>query len=91
MYRTKVRVPEKKCQTKIGAILSAYDELIENNNRRIALLEKLAEEIYREWFVRLRFPDYQKTEVVKRVPSGWSFDKASEFFGLVKGKSYAGE
>ena len=55
-------------QQKIAAILSAYDELIENNKRRIALLEKLAEEIYREWFVRLRFPGHEKVKFVKGVP-----------------------
>ena len=54
-----------------AAILSAYDELIENNNRRIAILEKIAEEIYREWFVRLRFPGHEKVKVVKGVPEGW--------------------
>ena len=55
-------------QKKIAAILSAYDELIENNKRRMALLEKMAEEIYREWFVRLRFPGHEKVKLVKGVP-----------------------
>lgn len=58
-------------QSKIVAILSAYDELIENNRRRIALLEKLAEEIYREWFVRLRFPGREKLNFVKGIPENW--------------------
>jgi type I restriction enzyme S subunit len=58
-------------QRKIAAILSAYDELIETNQRRIALLEKLAEEIYREWFVRLRFPGHEKVEKIKGLPEGW--------------------
>jgi type I restriction enzyme S subunit len=75
----------------VAAILSAYDDLIENNKRRIALLEKLAEEIYREWFVRLRCPNHDQLKIVKRVPSEWSFDCASEFFRLVKGKSYTGD
>ena len=91
IYRTKVRVPRKDAQRKIAAILSAYDELIENNRRGIALLEKLAEEIYREWFVRFRFPGHEKVRAVKRVPSGWSFERASTSFGIVKGKSYAGD
>ena len=55
-------------QKKIAAILSAYDELIENNNRRIAILEKMTEEIYREWFVRMRFPGHEKVKMVKGVP-----------------------
>lgn len=58
-------------QQKIAAILHAYDGLIENNKRRMALLEKIAEEIYREWFARLRFPGYERTGVVKGVPTGW--------------------
>ncbi len=58
-------------QKKIAAILSAYDELIENNQRRITLLEKMAEEIYREWFVRMRFPGHEKVRFIKAVPEGW--------------------
>ena len=53
--RISLRLPPVEIQRKIAAILSAYDDLIENNKRRITLLEKMAEEIYREWFVRLRF------------------------------------
>jgi type I restriction enzyme S subunit len=83
--------PPIEKQRKIAAILSAYDELIENNNRRIALLEKLAEEIYREWFVRFRFPDHKHIKLLKGIPGGWTFDKASQFFVLVKGKSYSGD
>jgi len=58
-------------QKKIAAILSSYDDLIENNQRRITLLEKMAEEIYREWFVRFRFPGYQSAEFEKGIPKGW--------------------
>jgi type I restriction enzyme, S subunit len=63
--------PSKTHQQKIAAILMAYDALIENNKWRIALLEKVAEEIYREWFVRLRFPGHENVRVVKGVPDGW--------------------
>jgi type I restriction enzyme S subunit len=84
-------LPPINKQRKIAAIISAYDELIENNQRRIALLEKMAEEIYREWFVRLRFPGHEKVKIVKGIPEGWGFDKASMFFSLAKGKSYAAE
>jgi type I restriction enzyme S subunit len=65
-------------QRKIAAILSAYDELIEYNRRRIALLEKLAEEIYREWFVRLRFPGHGTVKLIKGVPAGWSLKRFHE-------------
>src|SRR5205823_6521808 len=74
----KLLVPKYEAQRKIAAILSAYDELIENNKRRIALLETLAEEIYREWFVRLRFPGHERLPVIKGVPSGWSLKRFHE-------------
>jgi type I restriction enzyme S subunit len=76
--RIALRVPRIEVQNKIAAILSAYDESIENNQRRIALLEKLAEEIYREWFVRLRFPGHEKVKKVKGVPIGWEVKKLGE-------------
>ncbi|HOC61109.1 MAG TPA: restriction endonuclease subunit S, partial [Smithellaceae bacterium] len=66
-----IRAPQN-IQRKIAAVLSAYDDLIENNNRRIAILEKMAEELYREWFVRLRFPGHEKVKIVKGVPEGWA-------------------
>lgn len=68
-------------QRKIAAILTAYDDLIENNRQRIALLEKMAEEIYREWFVRLRFPGHEHTPVRKGVPEGW---KPTTLFDLCR-------
>ena len=74
----KLLVPEFKVQRKIAAILSAYDELIENNQRRIALLEKMAEEIYREWFVRLRFPGREKVKFLRGLPQGWRVAELSE-------------
>lgn len=74
----KLRLPNLSTQKKIAAILSAYDDLIENNKRRIVLLENMAEEIYREWFVRFRFPGYQIAEFEKGIPKEWcikSIDK----------------
>lgn len=87
----KIYAPEFKTQQKIAAALFAYDNLIENNTCRITLLEKMAEEIYREWFVRMRFPGHEKVKVVKGVPVDWDYDRASEFFSVVKGKSYGGD
>lgn len=74
----KLLVPEYAEQRKIAAILSAYDEQIENNQRRIALLEKMAEEIYREWFVRLHFHGYEKAKFVKGIPQGWRVAELKE-------------
>jgi hypothetical protein len=64
-------LPALPTQRKIAAILSAYDDLIEVNERRIALLEKMAEEIYREWFVRKRFPEHEKIMLIKGIPETW--------------------
>ena len=68
-------LPKECIQKKIAAVLTAYDDLIENNKRRIALLEKMAEEIYREWFVRMRFPGHQNAKFIKGIPEGWSIEK----------------
>lgn len=84
---TELSIPDLPTQQKIAAILSAYDELIENNKRRIALLEKLAEEIYREWFVRLRFPGYEKARTVKGVPEGWVVDRVDSIGKVITGKT----
>ncbi|MBL8394871.1 MAG: restriction endonuclease subunit S [Candidatus Accumulibacter sp.] len=67
-----VRAPDPGSQRKIAAILSAYDDLIANNQRRIALLEGMAEEIYREWFVRMRFPGHARARFKSGLPDGWT-------------------
>jgi len=67
-----IPIPKIEVQRKIASILTAYDELIEVNKRRIALLEKMAERIYREWFVSMRFPGHQDTDFVGGVPEGWN-------------------
>lgn len=67
-----VRVPrDVGYQKQIGATLAAYDDLIEHNRRRMELLEESSRLLYREWFVRLRFPGYEHTRIVDRVPQGW--------------------
>ncbi len=71
-------LPSLGTQQKITVILSAYDDLIDANQRRIALLERMSEEIYREWFVRLRFPGHEKTKLIKGVPAGWRVAKLGE-------------
>lgn len=84
LHKLKIKIPPVQEQKKIAAVLSAYDDLIENNKRRIALLEKMAEEIYREWFVRLRFPGHDKVKLVKGVPEGWDkvpLEKAFTYSG----------
>ena len=66
-----VRVPDRDKQERIASTLSAYDDLIENNRRRMVLLEESARLLYREWFVRLRFPGHESSRIVNGVPEGW--------------------
>jgi len=69
--KIKVSLPSLPEQRRIASLLSSYDDLIETNNRRIALLEESARELYKEWFVRFRFPGYQHSKFVKGLPVGW--------------------
>ena len=71
-------LPPRRVQRRIADILSAYDDLIENNRRRIALLEQAARELYGEWFVRIRFPGHENTRNVDGVPEGWERVRLSE-------------
>lgn len=67
----KVDLPDVQIQHKIADILSAYDNLIENNQKQIKLLEEAAQRLYKEWFVDLRFPGHENTKIVDGVPEGW--------------------
>lgn len=73
-------------QKRIADIFSAYDNLIENNNRRIALLEKAARELYKEWFVRFRFPGYETVMFEDGLPVGWTIRKLETVSDFVYGK-----
>ncbi|WP_295449993.1 restriction endonuclease subunit S [uncultured Thiodictyon sp.] len=66
-----IRLPDVQYQRQIAKILSGYDYLIENNRRRMALLEDAARQLYKEWFVRLRFPGYEHTSIIDDLPEGW--------------------
>lgn len=72
-------------QRKIANILSTYDNLIENNNKRISLLEQMAENLYKEWFVRFRFPGYEDTEFEDGMPRGWIRDKIGLHYNTCSG------
>src|SRR2546421_10853720 len=78
----KISLPPLPTQGKIAAILSAYDDLIENNTRRIAILEEMAQSLYREWFVHFRFPGHEKKNMVESVlgmiPEGWEVKKLGD-------------
>lgn len=69
--KIKLPFPPKAVQERIVEVFNAYDDLIENNRRRMALLEEAARQLYREWFVRLRFPGHEHTRINNGVPEGW--------------------
>lgn len=73
LEKVKLPLPDINTQNNTVKVLSKYDELIEINNKRIKLLEQTAEELYKEWFVRFRFPNYQNTEFENGIPNGWHF------------------
>ena len=69
----KVGVPHPNVQKRIADLLSSYEDLIENNRRRIALLEEAARLLYREWFVHFRFPGHEQVKIIERIPEGWEW------------------
>ena len=82
-----VPVPELCIQHRIADILSAYDDLIENNRKQIKLLEEAARRLYKEWFVDLRFPGYEHTKITDGVPEGWKKKPLSRIADIVMGQS----
>jgi type I restriction modification DNA specificity domain protein len=87
----KIALPTLPTQQKIASILSAYDRLIENNTRRIRLLEQMAENIYKEWFVRFRFPGHEKVEMENGLPKGWRAIHIKELAQLKSGYAFKSE
>lgn len=95
-----IPTPPLTVQRRIASILSAYDDLIENNLRRITILEEMARALYEEWFIKFRFPGYEKGRVVDSslgsIPEGWHVANLGELADFVKGiepgsKHYRGE
>ena len=85
--RLKIRYPIRRdLQEKIGDVLYKYDSLIENNTKRIRLLEKMAENLYKEWFVRFRFPGYEKAEMENGLPKGWKIKRYEDELNVKYGK-----
>lgn len=83
----KIALPSLKVQHRIASILSTYDTLIENNTKRIRLLEKMAENLYKEWFVRFRFPGHEKVEMENGLPNGWKKGALSDVCEFKRGKN----
>jgi len=88
LENTLINFPPYLAQEKIASILSAYDELIENNNRRIEILEEMAETIYKEWFVHFRYPGHEKVEMIDselgKIPEGW---EVIDIYNLIEEKN----
>ena len=83
-----IKLPPLKTQRYIADILSAYDDLIENNQKQIKLLEEAAQRLYKEWFVDLRFPGHENTKIVDGVPKGWSRGLLKELISVNYGKDH---
>jgi len=91
LHAIEVSIPPLPIQRRIAGILSAYDELIENSQRRIKILESMARALYREWFVHFRFPGYQSVPRVAsplgEIPQGWEVKKLKDVCRLTMGQS----
>ncbi len=91
----KFLLPPLPIQRKIAGILSAYDDLIENNTRRIEILEEMARSIYREWFVKFRFPGHEQVQMVDSelglIPEGWEAISLGQLLDIKHGYAFKGE
>ncbi len=86
IQRLKLNLPDLPTQERIADILSAYDDLIEANNHRIELLEQTAQELYKEWFVRFRFPGYENVQFEDGIPEGWEIKRIVDLFDITSSK-----
>jgi type I restriction enzyme S subunit len=82
-----LRYPNQEQQILAASILSAYDDLIENNRRRMQLLEQAARLLYQEWFVRLRFPGHEHVKIKDGVPDGWGKRRLCDIADITMGQS----
>lgn len=87
----KFPAPPLNVQKKIGAILRAYGDLISNNRRRIQLLDRATQLLYKEWFVHLRFPGHEHTQIINGVPDGWERLDLEDIATIFKGKNITKE
>lgn len=90
MRNMEICIPDKIWQSKIVDTLAAYDDLIENNQKQIKLLEETAQRLYKEWFVDLRFPGHEKTEIIDGVPVGWKKEKLIDIADVQYGYAFDG-
>lgn len=86
-----IELPDMETQRHVADVLSAYDELIENNRRQIKLLEEAAQRLYREWFIDLKFPGHETTPIVDGLPEGWGRGTLLDLADTVRGCSYSSD
>ena len=86
-----IDMPDLDEQKAIASVLSAYDDLIEKNNRKIEILQDMAEELYKEWFVRFRFPGYKTAKFTDGIPDGWEYKPFSKIATFERGVSYSSD
>ena len=91
LARLRIEMPDKKYQDKIASLLSVYDGLISINEKRIKALEQMAENLYKEWFVRFRFPGHENTEFENGIPKGWELKRIGDLVQLKSGYAFKSE
>lgn len=91
LIKFKVELPTVEKQKQIAEILYTYDKLIKNNNKRIKLLEQMAENLYKEWFVRFRFPGYETAEFENGIPIDWKKGKIKELVTFLNGFAFSSD
>lgn len=89
LRRMKIAVPDLEIQRKIADTLAPFDSLIDSNNKQIKILEQMAENLYKEWFVRFRFPGYQNSKFENGIPEGWGYVKLDKVLTVLYGKDHS--
>ena len=86
-----IDLPDLETQRRIAGVLSAYDELIENNRKQIKLLEEAAQRLYKDWFVDLNFPGHETTPIHNGLPEGWKMGSLLDIAEVIRGCSYSSD
>ena len=84
----KCNIPDVLEQKRVADFLTTYDQAIENNNKRVAILKQMSESLYKEWFVRFRFPNHEDYEFENGIPKGWAVKRVGDVSRLVNGRAY---
>lgn len=86
-----IELPDRETQDRIAGVLSAYDELVENNRRQIKLLEEAVQRLYKEWFIDLKFPGHETTPIHNGLPEGWKMGSLLDIAEVIRGCSYSSD